>query len=1149
MNHRRNPLHRYGKSFWQGDVDPRAMMNRVHRHVFVIASAFLLAGPFTPIAVGAPKPFKAVRCAGTFNNWSTSDNDFALKRHGKRLELIRFWECGSYKFKFVFDGSWDRHFGSAGDNRLEQPGGDIELAIPQSATYMIWLDVDNKTWGVKRSPPKKPVAYFRAIGADMGAARVVLDAGLSQAPRGREIESCQWEVTSGDGLAVMEPLETGNSHHMLQAIRIERPGNFKITLKVSDGTNSASTTRVYRLGFGWRAIWKWTADPHTTDVAELFPLNANRWGAVIPEDMPHKLKIWFLPTTDELKPDSRHKTLKPAPPPQLLAFDPAQGKPTLTNEGFHAFSFGREAAKSSLPDDTYVERVDLVGDFNNWTPGITPLYEFWTTDREFARIVELPEGVYHYKLLINGHIWIEDPSADSKLRTPNESGGFNSGFRIGPDAAVFGKSKPDHIANKAVHHDPSNSAYFQVIDEHLVRVGLRTLANDVESAEINFWKSKIKAPLHRTHTQNGFDYWETMCTVDGDSIKYVFNLHDGQARSLLDSLDCYKMPTEPDVAISLKVEPFVADLRMSFDTPDWAKRAVWYQIFPERFCNGEPSNDPPNTVPWTHDWHKPYDGSSAKDAARRFKEQGSFFQYIFDRRYGGDLQGVQKKLPYLRDLGITAIYFNPIFSAASLHKYDAADYRHIDDAFGVAGSLDRLKGETTDPKTWQWSESDKVFLDFLQEAHRQGFKVIIDGVFNHVGREFWAFQDVLKNGKNSQYADWFDITSWEPFHYKAWDRDDGALPRLKHDDALGLCKPVRDHLFAVTRRWMDPNGDGDPSDGIDGWRLDVASDINANFWREWRKVVKSANPDAYIVAELWEESKVWLDGQTFDAVMNYPFARACQRFFVNNEKRIKPSEFDRQLREVLGWYLPQVSYVLQNLFDSHDTDRVASMLMNPDLEYDQANRLQDNGPKYNESKPTPECYQRQKLMVTMQMTYLGAPMVYYGDEVGMFGADDPSCRKPMLWPELMPYQSPDDRIEKDLLDHYRRLIAIRNTYPALQLGTFDTLDCKDDHGVFAFARSLDGHTVAVVFNNSNQNHRLDVPSPWPDGAVVARLDDPKEADLIEAVDDKAAARPLIHPKKSAHPHVRVEDGRLRGLMLQPYTAAVLVNADETPAPR
>jgi glycosidase len=593
---------------------------------------------------------------------------------------------------------------------------------------------------------------------------------------------------------------------------------------------------------------------------------------------------------------------------------------------------------------------------------------------------------------------------------------------------------------------------------------------------------------------------------------------------------------------------------MSFETPDWAKKAVWYQIFPERFRNGDPNNDPPRTVPWTHRWFEPYGGGKIQPPAQDFVEEGPFHRFIYDRRYGGDLEGIRQRLPYLRDLGVTALYLNPVFSAESLHKYDTSDYRHIDDSFGVKDSLKHIQGETADPATWQWSQSDRTFLDVLKEAHRLGFKVIIDGVFNHVGRNFWAFKDVVQNGKNSPYADWFQITNWEPFQYAAWDGENGRLPKLKHDEARGLIEPARAHLFAVTRRWMDP--DGDPADGIDGWRLDVAGDINANFWRDWRKLVKSINPEAYLVAELWEESRQWLDGQTFDAVMNYPFARTCQRFFVNQNKRIRPTEFDRQLREILGWYPPQANYVQQNLLDSHDTDRAASMFMNPDLEYDKANRLQDNGPNYNPARPTPDCYEKLRLEAMFQMCFLGAPMVYYGDEVGMYGADDPSSRKPMYWEDLMPYDNPDERIVPGLRDWYRRLIAIRNTCPPLQLGSFETLLAKDSHRIYAFARTLDDQTVVVVLNNSDRPHKLDVPSPWPTDARIVRLDDPQACEVVDPPENAPQARPtirLIEPlappagspgsrKPVGSGSAKIVDGHLRGLTLPPRTGAIFCPA-------
>jgi glycosidase len=350
---------------------------------------------------------------------------------------------------------------------------------------------------------------------------------------------------------------------------------------------------------------------------------------------------------------------------------------------------------------------------------------------------------------------------------------------------------------------------------------------------------------------------------------------------------------------------------------------------------------------------------------------------------------------------------------------------------------------------------------------------------------------------------------------------------------------VRDHLFAVTRRWMDPNGDGDPSDGIDGWRLDVAGDINANFWKDWRKLVKSINPNAYVVAELWEESRPWLDGQTFDAVMNYPFARFTQRFFVNNKKAIPPGELDRQINELLGWYPPQVNYVLQNLFDSHDTDRVASMFMNPDLEYDQANRLQENGPSYITKRPTAGYHRQINGGVSDDLL---APMVYYGDEVGMFGADDPCDRKPMFWHDLMPYDDPDERIEQGLFEHYQRIIAIRNTFPALQLGSFQSLLAKDKLQIFAFARSLDAETIVVVVNNSDAKHRLDVPVPWADGANIKPLMDPGAFEVVDPPGDKPKARPTMKETEKYRSALTVEAGHLKGMMLPPRTTNVFVQS-------
>ena len=299
----------------------------------------------------------------------------------------------------------------------------------------------------------------------------------------------------------------------------------------------------------------------------------------------------------------------------------------------------------------------------------------------------------------------------------------------------------------------------------------------------------------------------------------MFELTDGTAKRYAASGKAYTLiDSGEDV-------PYKVYMRPTFDTPEWAKHVVWYQIFPERFRNGDPSNDPDGTQKWTSKWFSTLPG-----------ETGQFYKDVWSRRYGGDFQGILWSLPYLRKLGVNAIYLNPIFKANDLHKYDTTDYRHVDDTFGFKGDLDEIKGETDDPATWQWSKTDKLFLSFLAEAHRQGFKVIIDGVFNHVGRANWAFQDVMKNGRNSKYADWFDVTSWQPFHYRAWDGNDGALPIWRKDPETGAwCMGrLRTHYGDHTAAWL-AMPDGDPSKGVDGFRLDVPNEVPSAFWRDWRR--------------------------------------------------------------------------------------------------------------------------------------------------------------------------------------------------------------------------------------------------------------------------------------------------------------------------
>jgi glycosidase len=704
---------------------------------------------------------------------------------------------------------------------------------------------------------------------------------------------------------------------------------------------------------------------------------------------------------------------------------------------------------------------------------------------------------------------------------------MNSAVLIGPDVRKLPPPRPDHVNLDAVQHDPSNTSDLNVVDQRSFRVRLRAQAGDVEAVELvardGGAKKAQTTKLERLATAGGFDVFGALITAPGSDVQYWFDLIDGSSRVALD----------PD--------SFTVSLHPAFVTPDWAKHAVWYQIFPERFRNGDPSNDPgereyERLVRWQADWWKTQPGE-APGEENFYTGQGN----VWKRRYGGDIQGVKQALPYLRRLGVNAIYFNPVFEADSMHKYDASDYRHIDDNFGKKGDLP-IAGETDDPATWKWSESDKIFLDFVQEAHKQGFKVIIDGVFNHVGMSHPFFQDVLKNGKSSKYADWFEITDWgtggEPgspagIQWRAWDKPNGHLPVFKKDETLGLVKGPREHVFAITKRWLAP--DGDPSRGVDGWRLDVPGDIPHPFWIDWRKVVKAAKPDAYITGELWDWAQPWLQGDQFDAVMNYRFAVACQDFFADQKTAITPSEFNSRLNQMVYAYPLQVALVNQNLFDSHDTDRLASMFVNPDLEYDAANRIQDNGPNYKKDRPTDEQWARMRQAVTFQMCFLGAPMIYYGDEAGMWSPDDPSNRMPMWWKDHEPFDNPQFKFNEEQFAHYQRAIAIRNKFPALRSGFFRPILIDDARGVYAFVRELSNEQVYVLLNRSNRPTVVEVPIEARDGNVfLQNWMDPDQAELTEA-----ANAPDGRPSIVAKPGARVHELLPLKLRMNPYETAVL----------
>jgi cyclomaltodextrinase / maltogenic alpha-amylase / neopullulanase len=458
-------------------------------------------------------------------------------------------------------------------------------------------------------------------------------------------------------------------------------------------------------------------------------------------------------------------------------------------------------------------------------------------------------------------------------------------------------------------------------------------------------------------------------------------------------------------------------------TPEWVKDAVFYQIFPDRFAKSDRVDRQGLKL---EDW------------------ESTPTPYGFK---GGDLYGVLEHLDYLQDLGISAIYFNPIFSSASNHRYHTYDYFNVDPLLG----------------------GNQALRELLDECHKRGIRIVLDGVFNHASRGFWQFHHVLENGAGSPYVEWFHfnpdrldgkkpwgaypgnretkdlkggIGSYEAIGYQAW-WDLPALPKFNTDSPA-----VREFILNVAEFWLNF--------GIDGWRLDVPAEINDDeFWREFRRRVKAINPEAYIVGEIWHESKRWLQGDQFDAVMNYPVTIAELGFFCDKYLDIKEAskaggyrnqirhfpveEFANEIEAILGWYDPQISQAQLNLLDSHDTPRFITCA---------------GGDKAS-----------LRLALLFMFTYPGAPCIYYGDEIGMEGRQDPDCRKSFSWDK--------SQWDMELFNYVKSLSALRKAHTALRRGEYLRLYAED--GVYAFSRRLDRQNFVIVMNASEATKKVILP--------------------------------------------------------------------------
>jgi cyclomaltodextrinase len=441
--------------------------------------------------------------------------------------------------------------------------------------------------------------------------------------------------------------------------------------------------------------------------------------------------------------------------------------------------------------------------------------------------------------------------------------------------------------------------------------------------------------------------------------------------------------------------------------PEWVQDAIFYQIFPDRFANGDPNNDPPNLMNW---------GSTPTSWG---------FQ-------GGDLNGILKKLDYLLDLGINAIYLNPIFQASSNHRYNTADYYHIDPKLGTLDDFHHL----------------------IESAHRNGVRIILDGVFNHCGRGFFAFNDILENQEYSPYRDWFHINHFPVDAYSWGGATDylgwwgmKSLPKFNTDNPK-----TRKYLLDVARYWI--------KQGADGWRLDVPNEINDDsFWAEFRRVVKSANSEAYLVGEIWSADPRWVGQEHFDGLMNYPIMEALAGFVATNT--LDAVHFAEKVEGLLTLYPRENSYAMYIPLDSHDTERVLTRMGNNLI--------------------------KTRLAYLFQFAYPGAPAIYYGDEIGLVGGKDPGCRGAFIWEET--------KWNTELRSLLKALVKLRKNHIALRRGEYIRLDQNTNPSCYAFARMSADDKVLVVMNASARELKTIINIDkigWEDGRGINDLITPEK---------------------------------------------------------
>ena len=528
-------------------------------------------------------------------------------------------------------------------------------------------------------------------------------------------------------------------------------------------------------------------------------------------------------------------------------------------------------------------------------------------------------------------------------------------------------------------------AYGKDKDTLIVRV--RVARNDIKKCYIHYkdrydWENSYrKKEMVIVAETELFTYYQVEVSVFRNRYRYYFEFIDNNDESFEYNERGFVNKNFKYNDMNSFQFPYIAEEDL-YEEEKWLQESIIYQIFPDRFCNGDNSKNIEGTLSW----------GKGKVNTKSM--------------YGGDLRGVIEKLSYLKELGVNLIYLTPVFKSTTNHKYNTRDYFDIDPQFGTINEAREL----------------------VEKAHNNGIKIIFDAVFNHSGSDFFAFKDLIKNQQQSKYKDWYFIDSWPVSQakdkYYTFANGCENMPKLNTNN-----EEVKEYLLSVGEYWIKEIG-------IDGWRLDVCDEVGHGFWRAFRKRIKNANKNTIIIGEIMHEANSFLKGDQLDGIMNYPFKNAIIDFFGKNI--INAREFLDIMAENRVLYMDSIIRQMWNLIGSHDTKRI-----------------------YNECEGN---INKIKLAIAYQFLYIGVPYIYYGDEIGLDGEDDPDNRKCMIWDE--------ENQNKDLLNFYKMMIKLRKANKELIYGDFEEIYCKDD--LLAFKRVLKDTNILVLFNNSDKDEAIEL---------------------------------------------------------------------------